>query len=82
MRIVKRSLLVAGLQTSVSLEASFWAALGDIAEREAVSVAQLIDQVASTRDGAPLSSALRTFVLHDARRRAHHTLMKRRTVLQ
>lgn len=59
----KRSILIAGHATSVSLEEEFWAALKRIADREGKSLNRLIAEVDGVRDGN-LSSALRVFVLH------------------
>lgn len=64
----KRSVTIAGHRTSVSLEAAFWRALGDIAERRGVPLSQLIAEIDRERQGN-LSSALRVFVLHTLRRR-------------
>lgn len=58
----KRSILIAGHATSVSLEEEFWTALKGIADRSGISLNRLIAEVDATRDGN-LSSALRVFVL-------------------
>jgi predicted DNA-binding ribbon-helix-helix protein len=67
-RIRKRSVLVAGHQTSVSLEAAFWSALKDIAGSRGTSVNTLVSEVDDGRNGN-LSSALRVFVLDHFRGR-------------
>ncbi len=62
----KRSVLIAGHQTSVSLENAFWAALKRIAEARGVSVNRLITDIDRQRPGnlsGNLSSAIRIFVL-------------------
>ncbi len=64
----KRSVLIAGHPTSISLEAEFWDALKDIAGRRDCSVAALIAEIDSTRTGN-LSSAVRVFVLRDLQER-------------
>lgn len=64
----KRSVTIAGHATSVSLEPEFWEALGEIARRRGVSVNALVAEVDAGRAGN-LSSALRVFVLGEARRR-------------
>lgn len=66
-RIVKRSLSIAGHRTSVSLEEIFWSELRDIAERRHRSVASLVAEVDAARGEANLSSALRVFVLRQAK---------------
>lgn len=69
-RIRKRSVLVAGHATSVSLEAAFWRALSEIAGAEGLSVNALITRIDRERGGAGnLSSAVRVYVLERARRR-------------
>lgn len=65
----KRSVTIAGHRTSVSLEAAFWSALGDIAQARGVSLNRLIAEIDRERRGN-LSSALRVFVLQTLRRRA------------
>ena len=60
----KRSVDIDGHRTSVSIEAPFWDALRDIAERRSTSVNQLIATIDKTRDGN-LSSAIRVFVLRE-----------------
>jgi predicted DNA-binding ribbon-helix-helix protein len=65
--LVKHSVRIAGHATSVSLEAAFWEALGDIARRRRVSVNTLLAEIDRARSGN-LSSAIRLFVLDSARR--------------
>lgn len=59
----KRSVLIAGHPTSVSLEDEFWTALKEIAEARGVSLNRLIAEIDRERSGN-LSSAVRLFVLH------------------
>jgi predicted DNA-binding ribbon-helix-helix protein len=61
--IIKHSLLIAGHATSVSLEDAFWKALKTTAAHRGLSVAALVSEIDSTRDGANLSSAIRVYVL-------------------
>ncbi len=65
--VKKRSLVIAGHRTSVSLEEAFWEALKEIAAREGVSLATLAARVDAERGSANLSSALRVFVLRHVR---------------
>ena len=67
--IKKRSVVIAGHKTSVSLEAPFWEALKEIAARRRTSVNRLIAELDRRRDGN-LSSAIRVFVLENWRRAA------------
>ena len=62
MTIEKRSVLVAGHRTSVSLEPEFWEALKSIATERGASLNQLIAGIDAERNGN-LSSAIRIFVL-------------------
>ena len=62
-RVVKRSLLIAGHRTSVSLENAFWQGLRRIAAERGLSVNRLAAIVDASRGGANLSSAIRVFVL-------------------
>ena len=66
-RVVKRSLSISGHRTSVSLEEIFWSELRAIAEQRAQSVASLVAEVDAARGEANLSSALRVFVLQQAK---------------
>ena len=68
-RIVKRSLVVAGHRTSVSLEDAFWRRLRRIAADRGVSVNSLAAEVDAARREANLSSALRVFVLETVAQR-------------
>lgn len=65
----KRSIVVAGHATSVSLEQEFWDALKDIATARGLSINQLTAQIDLGR-GGNLSSAIRVFVLRDLQQRA------------
>ena len=67
-KLRKRSVRVGGHDTSVSLEGAFWDALGEIARARKTSLNALVAAVDRAR-GGNLSSALRLFVLEQARRR-------------
>ncbi|MGU3537232.1 ribbon-helix-helix domain-containing protein [Methylobacterium sp. A54F] len=66
--IVKRSVMIAGHRTSVSLEEPFWTALRAIADARGASVQALIGTIDAGRDGQNLSSAIRVFVLAERSR--------------
>jgi len=68
-RLRKRSVLIAGHATSVSLEDAFWDALAAIARTRGVSINQLVTEIDQRRDGN-LSSAIRVFVLANAKKTA------------
>ncbi len=61
--IVKRSVMIAGHSTSVSLEEPFWDALHGIAAARGRSVQALIGEIDAGRGEQNLSSAIRVFVL-------------------
>ena len=65
--IAKRSVMIAGHRTSVSLEAPFWDALREIAEIRGKSVQSLIGEIDAERGDQNLSSAIRVFVLKTVR---------------
>ena len=60
--IRKRSVVIAGHATSVSLEEAFWSALKDIAGRQGRSINALVSEIDRARE-SNLSSAIRVFVL-------------------
>jgi predicted DNA-binding ribbon-helix-helix protein len=64
--VIKRSVKVSGLQTSVALEDAFWIALKNIAAAQGTSVRHLIATIDNERrkgHHSNLSSAIRLFVL-------------------
>ncbi|MEH6753693.1 MAG: ribbon-helix-helix domain-containing protein [Alphaproteobacteria bacterium] len=63
----KRSVVVAGHRTSVSLENVFWDHLRMMAKARRVSVNELVTEIDQSRDGS-LSSAIRVFILNDLRK--------------
>ena len=68
--IVKRSVVLAGHKTSVSLEDAFWRGLKDIAWSRRTTLANLINNIDLDRERGNLSSALRLFVLNYYQARA------------
>ena len=68
--VTKRSVMIAGHRTSVSLEEPFWDALKEIAAAEGMTVAALIATIDTGREAVNLSSALRLHVLAHYKRRA------------
>jgi predicted DNA-binding ribbon-helix-helix protein len=66
--VEKRSIVLAGRNTSVSLEEPFWEALKDIATSRQSSLSDLISAIDLKRKHGNLSSALRLFVLNHYRR--------------
>ena len=67
--VIKRSIVVGGHKTSVSLEDDFWDGLKEIAHRHRVSLSDLVGPIDSQRQQGNLSSTLRLFVLNHYRQR-------------
>ena len=65
--IVKRSVVIGGHKTSVSLEEPFWTALKQIAHAQNMSLSALVAQIDETREQSNLSSAIRLSVLRHFR---------------
>ena len=61
--VIKRSVVVAGHKTSVSLEDAFWKGLKEIAHARDLTLSELVGAIDSEREYGNLSSALRLFVL-------------------
>ena len=61
--VSKRSIVIAGHKTSVSLEDEFWNSLKEIAHDRSVTLAELVARIDRNREHANLSSAIRLFVL-------------------
>jgi predicted DNA-binding ribbon-helix-helix protein len=71
-RVIKRSLVIAGHRTSVSLEDAFWRRLRAIADERELSLNSLAAMIDASRGGANLSSAIRVFVLEAEGARSSH----------
>ena len=61
--IVKRSIVIGGHKTSVSLEDAFWSDLKNIARTKQETLTKLVETIDKTRDQNNLSSAIRLYVL-------------------
>jgi predicted DNA-binding ribbon-helix-helix protein len=61
--VVKRSIVIAGHKTSVSLEDAFWKGLKEIAAERSVTLSELVASIDSDRQHGNLSSGIRLFVL-------------------
>jgi predicted DNA-binding ribbon-helix-helix protein len=61
--VVKRSIVIAGHKTSVSLEDAFWKGLKEIAGDRNVTLSDLVASIDTGRQCGNLSSAIRLFVL-------------------
>jgi predicted DNA-binding ribbon-helix-helix protein len=61
--VVKRSIVIAGHKTSVSLEDAFWKGLKEIAGGRDMTLSDLVATIDTERRHGNLSSAIRLFVL-------------------
>ena len=61
--VVKRSIVIAGHKTSVSLEDAFWKELKKIALHRDLTLSDLVTSIDLGRDHSNLSSAIRLYVL-------------------
>jgi predicted DNA-binding ribbon-helix-helix protein len=65
--IIKRSVIVNGHRTSVTVEDAFWTELKFVARQKGVSLSDLITSIDRDKQASNLSSALRVFVLKHCR---------------
>jgi predicted DNA-binding ribbon-helix-helix protein len=61
--VVKRSIVIAGHKTSVSLEDAFWKGLKEIATGRGLTLSEMVTAIDTGRAHGNLSSTLRLFVL-------------------
>jgi predicted DNA-binding ribbon-helix-helix protein len=61
--VVKRSIVIAGHKTSVSLEDAFWTGLKEIAGKRDLTLSDMVATIDQERRHGNLSSAIRLFVL-------------------
>jgi predicted DNA-binding ribbon-helix-helix protein len=61
--VIKRSIVIAGHKTSVSLEDAFWKGLKEIATLRDMTLSDLVASIDTDRRHGNLSSAIRLFVL-------------------
>jgi predicted DNA-binding ribbon-helix-helix protein len=60
--VIKRSLVIAGHRTSISLEDAFWRELQVLARKRSQSINALVAEIDAKRGRANLSSAIRVFL--------------------
>ena len=65
--IIKRSVVIAGHKTSVSLEDAFWSDLKEIARGQQATLSNVVAEIDKARQRGNLSSAIRLFVLDRVR---------------
>lgn len=61
--VAKRSVILAGARTSISLEEEFWVGLREIAVLRGVSLSEVLGEIDRERQKSNLSSATRVYVL-------------------
>ena len=61
--IVKRSIVLGGHKTSVSLEEAFWIGMKEVAGQRSMTLSELVGEIDTDRHQSNLSSAIRLFVL-------------------
>ena len=71
--VIKRSIVIAGHKTSVSLEDAFWNGLKGIARERQMTLSALVAEIDAQRQLGNLSSALRLFVLDFYRTQLSHS---------
>lgn len=69
--VAKRSIVLQGHKTSVSLESEFWEGLREIATRKKMRLPALLMEIDAGRRNANLSSAIRIFVFQYFRYPGH-----------
>lgn len=67
--VTKRSIVIGGHKTSVSLEEAFWKGLKEIAADRRLTLSDMVSAIDSERANGNLSSAIRLFVLDHYRGR-------------
>src|SRR5262249_19545596 len=65
--IIKRSIVISGHKTSITLEDAFWSGLKEIAEAQGASLSETVTEIDRARRQNNLSSAIRLFVLGHVR---------------
>ena len=73
--VVRRSIVIAGRKTGISLEDAFWNGLREIAHGRKETVSQLVASIDANRKAGNLSSVLRVFVLDYYRSQLERELM-------
>jgi predicted DNA-binding ribbon-helix-helix protein len=75
--VVKRSIVIAGHKTSVSLEDAFWTGLKEIAAKRDITLSDMVATIDQERQLGNLSSAIRLFVLDHYRGNQDHGIRDR-----
>ena len=73
--VVKRSIVIAGHKTSVSLEDEFWVGMKEIAKAQRKTLSDLVGSIDTQRAHGNLSSAIRLFMLSHYQKHARSDLV-------
>jgi predicted DNA-binding ribbon-helix-helix protein len=65
--VVKRSIVLRGHKTSVSIEDDFWSALKEVASERNKTLSAVVEAIDEERHSGSLSSAIRVFVVRHYR---------------
>jgi predicted DNA-binding ribbon-helix-helix protein len=68
--VVKRSIVLNGHKTSVSLEEAFWSSMKEISAGRGMTLSELVSEIDANRHQGNMSSAIRLFVLDQFKSRA------------
>ena len=68
--VAKRSIIIGGHKTSVSLEEAFWGGMKEISQERGSTLSELVRKIDASRQQGNLSSAIRLFVLEHFKSRA------------
>jgi predicted DNA-binding ribbon-helix-helix protein len=68
--VVKRSIVVGGHKTSVSLEEAFWNGMKEISKERGITLSELVGGIDTNRQQGNLSSGIRLFVLDHFKNRS------------
>jgi predicted DNA-binding ribbon-helix-helix protein len=79
--IVKRSVVIGGHKTSVTLEDAFWKSLKQIAQSQNMTLSDMVGVIDRQRHSGNLSSTIRLFVFEHAARSPCLTTKKTRTTM-
>jgi predicted DNA-binding ribbon-helix-helix protein len=69
-RVLKRSIIISGRKTSISIEDEFWDGFREIAAQQGVTMSTLASTIYTNLQHLNLSSAIRLFVLEHYRAQA------------
>jgi len=78
--VVKRSVIIAGHRTSVSVEEAFWKSLKEIAGSQSMSLSDLVTKIDGKRECGNLSSTIRLFVLKVYREQLEHQDVRQKAI--